>query len=451
MAGGSDFAERLHAAAAAACARLEASPAARWEVFAKASFRRGVEVARGRPLAVVEVEETGLAVRTRHLECSGFAAASGLEEDAARRAVEAALTTAAPCAIDPLPPARALGSTEVHGARPLPAKGWATHAGQELERAVASRAGGRLRLKRSVFEEGAFAWLLTTAEGWVARHEDSSSALLAEIEVVGDRAGVWRDWIHIPEPEVFDLEAAAEQITDRAALISHRVTTDDGLRDLILHPEVAAQVLAAAAPLFLAVPEEHDVLPQLLDRDGRLASAALTLVDDRSDRRAPVSGPCDGEGLPARRTLLLEQGIPRHRLASWRDAARYALPVRGGALRLSYRDYPATGLANLAVDVSAGIGAGALLGSADRALYLLRPLAAVELGPDPDTYRIVASGVWLDGREVRGWHPVVELRGSLGRLLRRIEAVGTDLRWFQTSRGFVGTPSLLVRRQRVVG
>ena len=68
-----------------------------------------------------------------------------------------------------------------------------------------------------------------------------------------------------------------------------------------------------------------------------------------------------------------------------------------------------------------------------------------------DGYRIIASGVWLDGRTVRGWHPVVELRGSLGRLLRRIEAVGTDLRWFQTSQGFVGTPSLLVRRQPVVG
>jgi predicted Zn-dependent protease len=68
-----------------------------------------------------------------------------------------------------------------------------------------------------------------------------------------------------------------------------------------------------------------------------------------------------------------------------------------------------------------------------------------------DSYRIIASGVWLDGPKVRGWHPVVELRGQLGRLLRRIEAVGTDLRWHQTGRGFVGTPSLLIRRQPVVG
>jgi PmbA protein len=451
MGGGSDFVDRLHAAAAAACTRLENSDVARWEVFAKASFSRQAEIAPAPPLRVTEVEETGIAVRTSHLGRAGFAAASGLESEASRRAVEGALATAAPAVVDPLPPERLLGLAESVRARPLPAKGWATHAGHELELAVASRGGGRLRLQRSVFQEGAFAWVLATAEGWVARHEDTSTSLLAEVEVSGDRAGVWRDWIHIPDPEGFDLEAAADRITDRAVLISHRVTTDAGLRDLILHPEVAAQVLAAVAPLVLALPEDADTLPLLLDREGRLASPALTLVDDRTDPLAPVTGPCDGEGMPSRRTLLLECGIPRHRLASWRDAARCSLPVRGGALRLSYRDYPATGLANLAVDTTAGVAAGTLLGSADHALYLLRPLAAVQLAPDGDTYRIVASGVWLDGHTVEGWHPVVELRGSLGRLLRRIEAVGTDLRWFQTTRGFIGTPSLLVRRQRVVG
>jgi predicted Zn-dependent protease len=66
-------------------------------------------------------------------------------------------------------------------------------------------------------------------------------------------------------------------------------------------------------------------------------------------------------------------------------------------------------------------------------------------------YRAVASGVWLDGGRVKGWHPVVELRGSLARLLGRIEAVGTDLAWFQADRGCVGAPSLLVRSQPVIG
>ena len=446
-----DHAERLHSAAAAARTLLSNSPVERWEVFAKASFAREVEVAPGRPLRVIHVEETGVAVRSLRDGRAGFAAASGLGSSASRRAVEGALATETAVTHDPLPPRRLLGTTEVRGARPLPPTGWATHVGEELARAVTSLADGRLQLRRTIIQEGAFSWILATGDDWVARHDGTSIALLAEVEVVGDRTGVWRDWLHIADPEAFDVEAAASRISDRALLTRSRVETDSGLRDLILHPEMAAQLLSAIAPLFLATPDEEDPLPALLDRDGRLASPALTLIDNRIDPEAPITGPCDGEGLAAHRTLLLDAGIPRHRLASYRDAHRCSESARGGALRLSYRDYPSTGIANLQVDTGEAVPAGELLGAADHALYLLRPLAPVSFTPETDTYRIIASGVWLDGSNVRGWHPVVELCGSLGRLLRRIEAVGNDLRWFQTSRGFVGTPSLLVRRQPVVG
>lgn len=451
MTEGNDHLDRLHTAAGSARTRLEANGTSRWEFFAKASHTREVAVASGRPLRVLQVEETGVAVRVFDEGSAGFAAASGLEEDASRRAVEGALTTATPATTDPLPPERLLGLTEGRPPRRLPAKGWATHAGQEIDRAVASLGSGHLRLRRAVLQEGDFAWILATGEGWVARHQDTSTSIMVEVEVVGERAGVWRDWLHIHDPEAFDLEAAAAQITDRALLIRRRVATDSGLRDLILHPEVAAHLLAAVTPLFVATPEEEDQLSTLLDPHGRLAAPALTLVDDRCDLEAPITGPCDGEGFPSRRTVLLDEGVPRYRLASFRDAARCSEPIRGGALRVSYRDYPTTGAANLAVDTRAGVAAGQLLGSADHALYLLRPLSAVEVDFASDTYRIVASGVWLDGPRVRGWHPVVELQGSLGRLLRRIEAVGNDRRWFQTSHGFIGTPSLLVRRQPVVG
>ena len=108
-------------------------------------------------------------------------------------------------------------------------------------------------------------------------------------------------------------------------------------------------------------------------------------------------------------------------------------------------------IANLRILTDDGVAAGGLLGASDRALYLLRPLAPVTCDFSTDSYSLIASGVWLDRQRVRGWHPVVELTGGLGTLLRSIEAVGTDLCWFQTTRGFVGSPSLLVRRQSVVG
>jgi len=332
----------------------------------------------------------------------------------------------------------------------MPAKGWAQHVTTELGIALAALSDGGLRLGRAVVQEGRYGWRLETADGWSAAHRRTVASLLAEV-VVGDRPGIWREWVHIADPAAFDAEAIAARIGNRALLTRHRVTTDQGLHDLLLHPEMTAQLLAAVSPLFRATPDGRDPLPGLLGPDGLLAAYALTLVDDRSDPAAPVVGPCDGEGLPARRTLLLEEGAPRHRVASWADARRFEETPRGGAVRLSYRDRPATGLANLRVLTDDGMAAGELLSATDRALYLLRPLAPVTCDLASDSYSLIASGVWLDHQRVRGWHPVVELSGGLGTLLRRIDAVGTDLGWYQTAAGFVGAPTVLVRRQPVVG
>lgn len=443
--------ERLRVAASIGRDLLANGDTERWELFVKTSVTRHVEVAANRPPKVTEVDETGVAARTFRAGRAGFGAASGAAPEATRRAIEGAVGAEAATAFDPLPPTRLLGVSPSLAARPPTPDGWAAHVSSELAGALLRLSEGSMELRRSVLQEGAFSWLLTSSEEFVASHHGTTSSLLAEVQMRDRRAGVWREWFHIPDPEAFTPDNAAGRIVNRALLTRSRITTDSGLRDLILDPEVTAQLLAALAPLFLATPSNRDPLPGLLNSDGLLASPALTLIDDRSDATAPISGPCDGEGLPARRTLLLDGGVPRHRLASYRDAIACGETPRGGALRLSYRDYPASAVANLLVDHAAGIAPARLLEVADRALYLLRPLAPVMLDLTGDGYRIVASGVWLRGQEVRGWHPVVELQGSLSRLLRRIEAVGTDLAWFQTDRGCVGAPSLLVRRQPVVG
>jgi PmbA protein len=443
--------ERLQQVASASRDLLAHSAVARWEIFAKASSTREMEVAREAPVQIVHTEETGVAVRTvRNGQC-GFAAASGLGAAASRTAVEGALGSEVASPIDPLPPPHLLGTTANDGLCQLPPQGWAAHVAEELAEAVRERSEGSVRLLRTVVHEGSYSWLLTTAEGFVASHTGSSSSMLAELMVDEEQSGIWREWIHVPDPERLAPAAVAAQMCNRLLLTRSRLGADSGLKDVLLHGEVVAHVLAAMAPLLVVTPARPDRLPGLVNRDGQLASPCLGLVDDRTDALAPVTGPCDGEGLTSRRTLLVEEGVPRHRLASYRDAVVCDEVPRGGAVRLSYRDYPASGLTALRVITDGGLTPTEILDRTDRALYLLRPLTSVSLDLEADSYRLVASGVWLINGVVQGWHPVVELSGRLGALLRRIDAVGTDGRWYQTGCGCVHAPSILVRRQPVVG
>lgn len=443
--------ERLEQATTLARDLLGLAGIGRWEVFAKVALSRRVEAIPGTPPRVDRVEEMGVAVRTFRAGRTGFAAASGSGAEAARRAVEGAIAAASEVPFDPLPPARLLGVGDLQPAPALAPRGWAAHVTEQLASNVSRLAERMVELRRAVVQQGSFAWLLTTAEGFVAAHEGTATSLLAEVQVADRSAGVWREWAHIPDVAAFELEGFARRLSNRVLLSRNRIATDTGLCDLILDPEVSARLLAALSPLFVAAPPGADHLPGLLSRDGLLAAPIVTVVDDRSDPTAPITGPCDGEGLPARRILLLDGGVPRHRVASYRDAVAWAETPRGGAVRLSYRDYPATGLANLRLEGDGALAPSELLAATDRALYVIRPLAPLVVDAAADAYRIVASGVWVRDHRIGGWHPVVELKGSLSRLLRRIEAVGTDVSWVQSDRGCVGAPSLLVRRQPVVG
>jgi PmbA protein len=444
------FRERLWEAATVTRDLLAHGGPDRWEFFAKASSTVTAELATGDRITRTRTEETGVAIRTFTGGRSGFAAGSGLGVDASRRALEGAASAASPTATDPLPPPHLLGTVELGGRRFDLDPEWAESTARQVAREVDRSTHGAVALSHVAVRSGSWAWVLATGDGFVVSWEDAAASVTAELELGGSHRGAWRERLPVIDPGRFDAAEAADRITSRALLTLGRTTVDSGLKDLLLHPEVAAHLVAGLVPLMVVSPAEEDLLPPLLNRDGELASRALTLVDTRTDHGAPVTAPCDGEGVPSARTLLLERGVPRHRLGSYRDAIACGEAPRGGAVRLSYRTAPRTGPTNLRVETDGGLAPAELLRAAGQALYLLRPVAPVECDLARGDYRIIASGVWLDGGVARGWHPIVELRGSLGTLLRRIDAVGTDRAWFDTPYGAVGAPSMLIRRQPVV-
>lgn len=445
----SDPIKRLHRTATSTRDMVVHTNATRWEVFAKASTLREMVFEPDPPLEVSMVHETGVAVRMTGRGEAGFGAASGLEAHAARVAVEAASSSLTPLPFDPLPPSRLLGLTDVAPPRQLPGAAWASHVAEALTHGIHQASGAALLIRRLVFQEGTYAWLLATGDGFVASQHDATLSLLVEL---GPRNGdrlPHHEWVWVEQPDDFDPEVVAAQMCNRAILAGGPTVSRDGLFDILLHPEVGAHLLGSLSSLFLPTAEDDDPLAKLLDRNGRLGSEALTLTDDRSASDCPPVAPCDGEGLPTGRHILLDHGVPRHRLACHFEAQLYGEPTRGGARRFSYRDYPTTGIGALRVNPDPGISPAELLQNADRSLYLLRLVAPVVTDPATDSFRLRAQGVWLNGGAVEGFQPVVEVSGALSLLLRRTEAVGTDLAWYQTAAGFVEAPTLFVTCQRV--
>jgi PmbA protein len=176
----------------------------------------------------------------------------------------------------------------------------------------------------------------------------------------------------------------------------------------------------------------------------KVASEKITVIDDGTLPGLFGSSPYDDEGVPSRRTVIIDKGVLKSYLLNSYTARKLGLKTTGNAAR---------GIAG-----NAGIGHGNLfLEKGDRTPGEILRLAGTGLyvtelmgfGVNIVTgdYSRGASGLWIENAELS--HPVSEvtIAGNLRQMLFDIEAVASDLEF----RGSTAAPTLMVREMTVSG
>ncbi|PYQ37636.1 MAG: hypothetical protein DMF55_00020 [Acidobacteria bacterium] len=202
----------------------------------------------------------------------------------------------------------------------------------------------------------------------------------------------------------------------------------------LLDPAVAASLLAALAPLFCV-----DTLPLWVKR-GEIASRRVTIADDAS-----ADAPCDGEGTPTRRVVLVEDGALVSRLHDLRSARRAGGASTAHGVRPSYRNPPRPGARRLFFETSGGVSPRELLGGVARGIFARALTAPVFVDLEADRYEVEFTGVALIAG--RASEPVAGARvsGRISELLTRITQVATDRQFFPMPYP-IGAPTVLVER-----
>jgi PmbA protein len=212
-----------------------------------------------------------------------------------------------------------------------------------------------------------------------------------------------------------------------------------GRQPVILDREVVAEFLAllGAALSADAVLKGKSLYAGKVG--SRQAAAAVTVVDDPTLPGAAGSAPCDDEGQPTRRKVLLDSGVLTGYLHSLETAHRMGERPTGNGFR---RDHEATPLPRPGNLVLAPGSGSVARWAADAGTILLVDdiLGAHTMNPVSGDFSVGASGRMLargSSKPFRG----ATIAGNLGALFQSIDAVGDDLRFF----GGVGAPSVLVR------
>jgi PmbA protein len=183
----------------------------------------------------------------------------------------------------------------------------------------------------------------------------------------------------------------------------------------------------------------------LLDRLGeRIASPAVTVVDDPLRPSGVASRPFDGEGVASRRRVVVAGGVLETYLLDSYSARRLGMRSTGHASRAA-GDAPGVAPTNLYL-TAGPYPPEAIIASVPSGLYVTE-LIGFGVNLVTGDYSRGAAGLWIDRGEVA--HPVEEvtIAGNLRDILAGIEMVGSDL----VFRGATSAPTIKVSRMTVAG
>jgi PmbA protein len=219
---------------------------------------------------------------------------------------------------------------------------------------------------------------------------------------------------------------------------------------VVLDPTVAASFIGLIGRGLSAGTVQRGRSPFAGRVGEEVAGEVLTLHDDGLDPDGFASSPFDGEGIPRRRTALVEGATLRTYLYDTYAARRGDASSTGNASRAGYRSQPSVSTSNLVV-APGTLGFAELLSEAGDGV-LVTDVAGLHSGVNP------VSGVFsvgASGRAIRNGELAEPLReftiaSDLVSMLRAVSAVGTDARWVPFS-GSVRTPSLLIGEMTVAG
>ena len=251
-------------------------------------------------------------------------------------------------------------------------------------------------------------------------------------------------------PVGLDPEAIGAEGAERAVAMIGAAKPGSRSCAVVLDPTVAASFAGLIGGALAASAVQRGRSPFAGRLDEELASGAFALHDDGRDPEGPASAPFDAEGIPRRRTALIEGGRLRGYLFDTYTANREGGSSTGSAARGGYRSQPSVSPSNLLVEPGA-LSDAELLAEAGDGVYVT-DVAGLHSGVNPVTgvFSVGASGRLIRGGELAD--PVREftIAGELVAMLKAMRAAGAEARWVPFG-GSVKTPPLLVAELAISG
>ena len=294
--------------------------------------------------------------------------------------------------------------------------------------------------------------LISNSHGLELENRIGNVACFAESVVkVGDDSQFSYEMAEGIAPE--DYADISKIATERALRKIGASTIPSGKYAIVISNRAMSSLLSAFWGVFSAKNVQLG-LSLLKGKEGeRIASDAVTIIDDPMRDGCPIQTPFDSEGVPAYRKNVVENGVLHTFLYDLATAKKAGKTSTGNGLRGSYNGAVGVSPFNFYLKPSELSREELFRMAGDGAIYVTE-VKGLHAGANAVTgdFSIESEGFLIEngeeGKAVRSF----TIAGNFFTLLETVEAVGSDLR-FGLPGGFTlfGAPSVLLKNVSVAG
>jgi len=225
-------------------------------------------------------------------------------------------------------------------------------------------------------------------------------------------------------PEDLGREAAARAVKLLGAHTAKTCTVP-----VVFDPYVAVDIVGLLGPALTAEAVQRG-RSLFAGKTGEVvASKGVTMMDDGTLTAGIAAAPFDGEGVPSGRTVLVKDGVLQGYLYNTYTAAKEGTVSTGNAVRSSFKTTPSVGTTNFFLEPGHQ-PPQELIREVPDGLYVLEVMGMHTANPISGDFSVGAKGVWIENgvlaRPVRG----IVIAGNVIELLKKVDAVANDLRFF---------------------
>ena len=296
------------------------------------------------------------------------------------------------------------------------------------------------------FNSGKGRSLYASSRGFFGEY-NSSSYSLSVSPIASENGKMQRDaWYTahrklsgLDAPEAVGTEAARRAIRRLGA---RKVKTQSA--PIVFDPESAGSLLGILSGAVSGSSLYRDASYLKGKLGETIAPDWMTIYDDGRLRGGLGSRPYDGEGLPTRRTTVVENGVLTSYLLDTYSARKLNLASTGNAAR-GIGSGPSVGATNFYA-VAGQYTPGEIIQSVKRGLYVT-DMMGFGVNLVTGDFSRGAAGIWIENGELTHAVDEVTIAGNLNDMFLRIDMLGNDL----TFRGSISCPTMKISEMIIAG